>query len=149
MDQVINLEVISPNEFKGQVRLVLQPAAEQPGLTAPGKEAGDVRLTEAGGENKPATAVVSLGPQVKIDGEAYRRAGAGVAHWLANNRVSEAGLDLSGILGLDLASGTGALSEGLLLGAFRFDRYKTSTEQPVKTRLSLIASDGANGEAGR
>ena len=142
MEQLISIDVVTPDEFRGQVLLVLQPAAEQPGLTAPGKDAGDIRLTETGGGNKPARAVVSLGPREKIDAEALRRAGAGVAHWLANNRVSQAGLDLSGIVGLDLLAGTGALSEGLLLGAFRFDRYKSLPDEQGKSHLSLIASDG-------
>jgi leucyl aminopeptidase len=143
MDQAISIDVVAPEEFKGQVLLALQPAAEQAGLTAPGKEPGDIRLTETGEGDKPARAAVSLGPKDKIDAEAVRRAGAGISHWLAANRISEAGIELSGLTMVDLSTGARALSEGLLLGAFRFDRYKSPSEEQVKSHLSMIVKNGA------
>lgn len=141
MDQTISIDVVTPVEFRGQVLLALQPAAELHSLTAPGKEIGDIRLMDAGGDDRPARAAVSLGPREKIDGEAVRRAGAAIAHWLAKNRVTQAGLDLSSMAGLDLLTGTNALCEGLLLGNFRFDRYKTPTDELVELHLSLVSAD--------
>ncbi len=141
MDQTIQVDILTPSDFHGQAWLVLQPAAEIPGLTAPGKEIGEIRLTDTGGEDRPARAAVSLGPGEKIDAEAIRRAGAAVAHWLSKHRVEWAGIDLSSLVGLDGPAGTAALCEGLLLGAYRFDRYKSPSEETITPHLSLLASE--------
>jgi leucyl aminopeptidase len=141
MDQTISINIIAPNEFQDGVLLSFQPAVEQAGLTTPGKEAGDIRLTDTGADKRPARAAVSLGPRDKIDAEAVRRAGASIIQFLIKNRVSQAGIDLSSLVGLDLLQGTSALCEGLLLGAFRFDRYKSLSDEQVKPHLSLLAME--------
>jgi leucyl aminopeptidase len=141
MEQTIKLDVMALADFRGQVLIDLQPAAAQPSLTAPGKEAGDIHLTDGGASGKPARAVVSLGAGDKIDAEAIRRAGAGVSHWLVKNQVSQAGIDLSGLEGFGLAGGAVALCEGLLMGAFSFDRYKKPAEDQTVSNVSLLATD--------
>ena len=141
MDPTIRINIITPNEFRGGLLLTFQPAADQAGLTSPGKDAGDIRLTDAGAGNKPARAAVSLGMREKIDAETVRRAGASIVQWLIKNRVSQAGIDLGSLTGMDILQATNALCEGLLLGAFRFDRYKSSSDEQVKPILSLLAQD--------
>ncbi len=139
MEQTIGINIITPSEFQGGVLLSFQPAAEQAGLTTPGKEIGDIRLTDTGTDKGPVRAAVSLGPREKIDAEAVRRAGASIVQWLIKNSVSQAGIDLSSLAGLDLLLGASALCEGLLLGAFRFDRYKSLSDEQVKPHLSLLS----------
>jgi leucyl aminopeptidase len=139
MDQTISINIITPNEFQGDVLLSFQPAAEQAGLTTPGKDVGDIRLTDTGADKRFARAAVSLGPREKIDAESVRRAGASIVQWLIKNKVSQAGIDLYSLTGTDLLPGTSALCEGLLLGAFRFDRYKSLSDEQVKPHLSLLA----------
>lgn len=141
MDLTISLDTKKKKDFKGQLLLVFQPASDKPGLLAAGKEVGDIRLIDAGSQDKTATAIVSLGAREKIDAEILRRAGGSIARWLVKQGVSQAGLDMSTIMGVDPDQGAIAVCEGLQLGAFRFDRYKSKIDEQQKPQLSLLASD--------
>lgn len=136
------------------ITLTLKRAAGFPGLVisptlAPemlspetaGKDAGEVRA--AGGK-----ILLSLGAQKKISAEMIRRAGGGLAKWLAKNNVTEAGLDLGPLFELDLpiSSLISALAEGILLGAFTFANHKSDDEKKKATALTLLV-DGAAGRS--
>jgi leucyl aminopeptidase len=110
-------------------------APETVTLETAGKEVGDIRLLNG-------KAVLSLGPQAKISAEMIRRAGGMLAKWLTKHEVSSAGLELAPLFGLGLTpeAALQALVEGLLLGDFKFDHYK-SDKKTVETALSLL-SDG-------
>lgn len=136
------------------ITLTLKRAAGFPGLVisptfAPemlspetaGKDAGEVRA--AGGK-----ILLSLGAQKKLSAEMIRRAGGGLAKWLAKNNVTEAGLDLGPLFELDLpiSSLISALAEGILLGAFTFANHKSDDEKKKATALTLLV-DGAAGRS--
>jgi leucyl aminopeptidase len=134
---MITLTIKRSTDFTG---LLLTPtlAPEQLSPETAGKEAGDVRTV--GGKT-----LLSLGAQKKLSTEMIRRAGGGLAKWLAKNNVTEAGLELNPLFGLGLppSSVVNALAEGILLGAFTFSNYKAK-EEKKDTVLNLLM-DGETG----
>lgn len=130
---------LAPQTGFAGLTIVPTAAPETVSLETAGKEVGDIRLLNG-------KAVLSLGPQAKISAEMIRRAGGMLAKWLTKHEVSSAGLELTPLFGVGLApeAALGALAEGLLLGDFKFDNYK-SEKKTVKTALSLlIDGDTAN-----
>ncbi|MEI6290826.1 MAG: M17 family peptidase N-terminal domain-containing protein [Chloroflexota bacterium] len=115
--------VKSSTSFTG---IVLTPAfsPEVISLDTVGKEPGDVRLSGSKG-------LLSLGPQNKFSTEMIRRAGGTLSKWLAANNVAEIGIDISPLLATGMAPSNAipALVEGLLLGSFNFDGYKSTREE--------------------
>ncbi len=137
MTHKLTLALSNQAGFSG---LVITPVIAPETVTheTAGKEAGEIRTL--GGQT-----VLSLGPQKKLSAETIRRAGGGLAKWLARNNVSSAGVDLGPLFGLGMAPLTAfsALAEGLLLGAFSFGTYKSGGEDK-QSALSLL-TDGKTG----
>lgn len=132
----ININLKHVGEFTG---LLVSPvlAPETVTLETAGKDTGDIRLL--GGK-----ALLSLGAQNKLSAEMIRRAGGSLAKWLSKNTVSVAGVELNTLLGTGMPPYTAltAFVEGLLLGAFNFDQYKSKRENTVTT-LSLLVETGS------
>ena len=130
----LSLTLAPQTGFAGLI-VVPTAAPETASLETAGKEVGDIRLLNG-------KAVLSLGPQAKINAEMIRRAGGMLAKWLAKHEVSNAGLELAPLFGVGLTpeAALGALVEGLLLGDFKFTAYK-SEKKSVETSLSLL-TDG-------
>ena len=112
----------------------LLPAPETLSITGPQDQVGEVNLViEAG---KPML-FVSLGKAEKIIPGTYRQAGGKLANWLLKHPANQLGLDADALGEIELS----AFCEGLLLGAFRFDRYK----KPEKsTELCMVNVRSAN-----
>ncbi len=130
----LSLTLAPQTGFAGLI-VVPTAAPETVSLETAGKETGDIRLLNG-------KAVLSLGPQAKINAEMIRRAGGMLAKWLAKHEIPSAGLELAPLFGVGLApeAALGALVEGLLLGNFKFTAYK-SEKKSVETSLSLL-TDG-------
>jgi leucyl aminopeptidase len=130
----ISISLKRPADFSGlTITPALAPAVVT--LDSAGKEVGEIRVING-------KAIISLGAQNKLTAEMIRRAGGGLAKWLARNTIAEAGLELGTLLGTGMPPSTAvsAFVEGLLLGAFSFSAYK-STPQETKTNLSLLLDD--------
>ena len=127
----LTLSLAPQTGFAG-LTIVPTAAPESVTLETAGKETGDIRLLNG-------KAVLSLGPQAKINAEMLRRAGGMLAKWLSKHEVSSAGLELAPLFELGLApeAALQALVEGLLLGDFKFSTYK-SDKKSVETSLSLL-----------
>ncbi|MDX9990770.1 MAG: leucyl aminopeptidase [Anaerolineales bacterium] len=125
---------LAPQTGFAGLTIVPTVAPETVTLETPGKETGDIRLLNG-------KAVLSLGPQAKINAEMLRRAGGMLAKWLAKHEVNRAGLELAPLFSVGLApeAALQALVEGLLLGDFKFDHYK-SDKKAVETQLSLFST---------
>jgi leucyl aminopeptidase len=76
--------------------------------------------------------LVSVGKPEKIILDTYRQAGGKVADWLVKHPVRQANLDTGQIGSAELA----AFCEGVLLNAFRFERYKQ--KDPVEPCTLMI-----------
>lgn len=135
MTAALTIQTAPKASFRGRV-IVPALAPETPGPETAGKEVGDVRLLEG-------KLILSLGPKDKVHAEAIRRAGGSLARWLARHNVHEAGLDLAPLLaiGLPPATAVHALCEGLLLGAFVFDQYKSDARTPTPVTVVLLSED--------
>lgn len=95
----------------------LLPTPEVPTLTGPQGQTGEVNLVI---EDAKPVLFVSLGKADKIITDTYRQAGGKLADWLLKHPISQLGIDADQLGEIELA----AFCEGLLLNAFRFERYK-------------------------
>ena len=108
----------------------LLPAPEMPTLTGPQGQTGEVNLViEAG----IPVLYVSLGKADKIITDTYRQAGGKLADWLLKHPISQVGIDADQLGKDELA----AFGEGLLLGAFRFERYKKPEKSAVPCTITV------------
>lgn len=115
-------------------------APETVTLETAGKDNGEIRVLHG-------KAVLSLGLQKRLNAESIRRAGGALAKWLARNEISEASLELAPLFGLGMppSGAFHALIEGLLLGSFKFNTFKSDRKDPL-TNLGLLL-DEKNGPA--
>ena len=90
---------------------------------------------------------VGLGEQAKLDGEAFRKAGAAVAR--AASRATAVGVDLLAALPptLPVAAAAQALAEGVVLAAYEFGTYKSSSLPSAIERVVVLAGAGADRRA--
>jgi leucyl aminopeptidase len=137
----INFTLKRSTDFTGLV-VVPSLAPETITLETAGKDPGEVRLL--GGK-----AVLSLGGQKKLSAEMIRRAGGGLAKWLAKNSVAEAGVELNPLFGLGLppSGAVNAFVEGILLGAFTFGNYKSENEKKTIALNLLMDGEAGPGES--
>jgi leucyl aminopeptidase len=102
---------------------------------ASSKKAGAVSVVSSG--NGATRYIVSLGDKKKANTDTFRKAGAAFARWSTSHSVKEYGLDLDqAILQSASPESTSAILEGLCLGGFDFDRYKTK-DTPEKSVVSV------------
>ncbi|MEN6410142.1 MAG: M17 family peptidase N-terminal domain-containing protein, partial [Anaerolineaceae bacterium] len=118
--------------WKGALILSICYAPEKPAPGLPGKEAGDITLT---GET---TGLVSLGTEDKISAEVLRRVGGAIARWAAKNELTSLALDLSDFSSSKVNKPCVALTEGLALGSYRFDHYKSERQDVPVTDVALL-----------
>jgi len=135
----IVLSVVKRSDWQGEVILLPMPADPENQLARPGKQAGDVLLVEnADGSRK---LLLSLGPEDKLNPEAFRRAGGAAGKWLVGRKAVTAGVHALTLQGLGGAAGVEAFCEGLLLGVFNFDRHKSNSQVQAAVQVSLLAED--------
>src|SRR5262245_41006309 len=128
---------VSTQKDHSGIRIVTAAAPKNISPDTPGKDVGEIRFNPA--EQR---AVVSLGSKEKIGLETFRRAGGALARWIARNKVTEAAIETDSFLsaqdGLAPDQIAFALTEGLLLGSFRFDLHKSKKEEPVPATLYFL-----------
>ncbi len=112
------------------VKVVFQPAPEKAAVGQPGKAAGDLLLNGQ-------TLLVSLGKPEKLTLEAVRQAGGALANWVINNNCTALDVDLPSLAAMNLHGSGKALAEGLWLGAFRFNQYKTDADPLPAVKVNL------------
>jgi leucyl aminopeptidase len=122
-----HITISTKKEYQG-IRIVTAVAPKNISPDTPGKEVGEIRFNST--EQK---ALVSLGQKEKINLETFRRAGGALAKWITKNKVTEAGIEAASFAdyGLPPDQIAFALTEGLLLGSFRFDKHKSKKDEPV------------------
>lgn len=105
-----------PNPATPKIRLMIAP--EKPAVNMPNKSVGDILYTDN-------QVIVSLGDSAnKISAETFRKAGGSLAKWLVQHNVAEINLHPDEISSYQIPNAIPAFYEGLLLGAFQFERYK-------------------------
>ncbi len=117
--------------------LLAAPSKPEPGL--PGQQVGDIALVRSGAQ---ITVLVSLGKSQDIIPDTYRQAGGLAGKWLRSSGATEVDFEVSAE---DLAAAPGTLQaflEGLLLGAYRFVRYKK--DAPAEKQVKVFLRTGKN-----
>jgi leucyl aminopeptidase len=95
--------------------------------------------------------MLGLGPQKELTREKIRVAFAGAARTLRESRIRSFSLSLDfGNDTLHLYESTSAAVEGMLLGLYRFETFKTArTDPPDVSSITLIADDPSSAEMAR
>lgn len=122
------------------VELVITP---QTMARETGRPVGDLMLVESVGGLR--RLLVSLGPRQGLNTEAFRRAGGMAAKWLIQQRVASAGFFPDDLASLGVSGALDAFNEGLLLGGFRFERYKSAQQGTAQVAVHLFAGDDPAG----
>ncbi len=95
-------------------------------------------------DGERATVVVGLGPSAGVDHDALRRAGAAAARAVSGHR--RLGVEWPSVAGTPDEVVAGALAEGLLLGSYSFEEFKSSDEPSRRLAAATIAYDGSAAE---
>jgi leucyl aminopeptidase len=135
----LTLTASRQTDLPGGLLIHPQAAGAMPSAEHPGKKAGEVLLT-SDSHGQPRL-VVSLGKAEKVNAEAYRKAGGGAARWLAQHNVALAGVRAADLEVGGVEGALPAFCEGLLLGAFRFERLKTKPEPHSLPVVHLLGAD--------
>jgi leucyl aminopeptidase len=141
----LQIEVKSIEKWEGETIFSFDFAPEKSSKFGQvGKEVGDigplVQTTE-----KTFSAKVSLGDRKKANTDVFRRSGAALVRWLQKNNATEAGVDVSEIPSMGGGDALGALIEGIQLGSYRFDCYKTADDKkPLLTTITLLTKSDVN-----
>ncbi len=146
----IQIQFLQPGQWHGDVLIRPDLAPEKPAPGAPGMEVGDITLLHTPDHTGKIrqTVLVSLGSLKKINAEKIRRAGGFVARWIEKNKVTEAAVDLSGLAGSGVDHAVYFFAEGLELGAYRFDRYKSGEDRPTAKQVYFLSDDRSASTAG-
>jgi leucyl aminopeptidase len=81
---------------------------------------------------------VSMGSRASITAETVRRVGGTIAGLAIGSNQTNVVIDLADILSVADGDGLGALVEGLTLGSFSFDRYKSGRSPRRLPRITLV-----------
>jgi leucyl aminopeptidase len=108
---------------------------------------GDAWLVTGGDEVRAKSILlVGLGKRDELTLDGVRRAGAAVAHKLRARR-SAAVTVVDGVANtIDAGDAVGALVEGLVLGGYSFQRYKTKAEAPALATVTIVGQSGARSQ---
>ena len=89
--------------------------------------------------------LIGMGEDGKLDAEALRAAGGRAAKALARAKAQNAAIALHVSRRVGAEEAAQALVEGVVLGAYRFDKYKSGNDKPpALERVSLLAPDGGS-----
>ncbi|HEV8297463.1 MAG TPA: leucyl aminopeptidase [Acidimicrobiales bacterium] len=105
-------------------------------------KAGQVQVVDGASNGRTLTAVVGLGAESDLDPATLRRIGAAVARALKQQKVIATPLLEDLPASVDPASAVQAFVEGVALGAYSFERYKSDAKPSAITRVVLVGSGG-------
>jgi leucyl aminopeptidase len=139
-NQMIPRLVLKTGETKKwQGDILLKPvlAAGEPQLGMPGKVTGDI-VVQSG---EPYRIRVSLGLEEKLSTSNIRKAGIAASKWLLGNQVSSVGLENKDFKGFKIEHARDIFCEGLLLGAYQFDRHKSKDDKAVHLEVIILEDE--------
>lgn len=100
-----------------------------------------------GRRSKGVVAVAGLGDAAKLDATQLRKVGAAVAKALKKQAVIATDIPTEMNGSLDTAAAVQAFAEGVVLGSYSFETYKSKATPSAIERVVLITRDAAIGEA--
>lgn len=139
---MLKIGVRARRDWSGPLTVQFRLIDEKPSAAFLGKNVGAISIVEAekdGGGEMLRRVSVSLGPAKQVNGDAIRRAAGALARWLATHETQQAGIEMETIDALPVVGAREALCIGLLLGAFRFERYQSKRKESPSAEVFLIA----------
>ena len=121
-------------DWQGTLTLLPVPAPQMPNPDKPGQQVGDIL---AG----PNQVIVSVGPAEKLRTANIRKAGISAAAWLIKHGVTAIGLSVSALDHLKIDDALEAFCEGLSLGAFDFNLYKSKADDSI-INVFILTEEG-------
>jgi len=134
------VHLVLPSSGQPAAGLVIHPrfVTEQPQLGEPGKNPGDLVMEQSSAAH---TLWVSLGLESKATSETFRKTGGAIGKWLLANPVDVAELIIEAAVNFTSRDALQALLEGILLGAYAFDRYKQNPDPKKTITLQVRGAD--------
>ncbi|HMD88660.1 MAG TPA: leucyl aminopeptidase [Anaerolineaceae bacterium] len=132
---ILTIKIAGPIREPVELSIQCLAASGEGQLGQPGKEIGDTLLVK---NTSGQTLIISLGKQNNITSENFRSAGRASANWLIENSVERADFDLDFFQDYGVGQALQAFCEGLRLGSFRNNRYKTSSNDSTSDILIVI-----------
>ncbi len=130
----MEINLIRPNDWKEGITFTISVGKNKAKPGEAGSKTGSIQSKAEGLYN------VSLGKKEKLNPEAVRRAGAGIAKWLHGFDNLNIAVDIKGLEQLGLENLVLAFCEGLLLGHYKFDDYK-SKKAKVPSTVNLLGDE--------
>ncbi|HTO05594.1 MAG TPA: leucyl aminopeptidase [Myxococcota bacterium] len=105
-------------------------------------KAGELVSLPVAGIAAKRVVLIGLGDEKHASAEALRAAGGRAAKALARAKAEAASVAVPALRRVTPEAAAQALAEGLVLGAYRFDKYKTGNDKPTElARVTLLAAD--------
>jgi leucyl aminopeptidase len=120
--------------WKGNLAIKPLPVLEEATPDKPHEKVGEILLVS----DKTNELLVSLGTSDKLKAASFRQAGEAAGHWLVKHQAGDVGLPIEAFSDFDIEDGLKAFCEGLLLGAFQFDRHKSEEEEITLVEVHLL-----------
>lgn len=139
---IVRLRAAGEQAAQPELTVTFRFSTDQPAVGQPGKEPGDCFLQQrADGRH---VLVVSLGKAGQYSPEMARRAGGKLGKWLVDNGAGETNIDQDALKPptSSIEGYTQALLEGVLLGAYRFNRYKNGDQSVQEIIVTVSGGDG-------
>jgi leucyl aminopeptidase len=117
-----------------------------------GKRAETLLLHPAPALRAKRLLLIGLGAEASLSADALREVAAGVVREARQRRAERVALLTPAVRRLKAGALAQALAEGAVLGAYRFDRYRTKSAKPDEGRISALAlvfERGADARAAR
>ena len=130
----IHLEVTKESDWDHDLLIVPIAAPIKNSPDKPGQKIGDCLLIK--GDNTQL--LLSLGVVEKISTKTIRKAGVATAKWLIAHQASRVGLQSAAFADFNLDNALDTFCEGLLLGAFSFDRHKARRDENDLVTVHLL-----------
>lgn len=141
---------ISENLIRGCPKIEFAFENNKNDFLSPGKKIGAILPVR--NENAEIVFKISLGEKTKVDNISYFKAASAFARWVYENPYSDIFLDLDQDTVENDPLKIRLILEGLAIGAFEFNRYKTKTldhSSPVKIKIFSSKNPNLSSEINR
>jgi leucyl aminopeptidase len=131
----VNINLVTQVTTSDEIVISFLHAPKQAGIDTLGRDVGDVWVNLA--DRK---AVVSLGEKEAYSIEVIRRVGGLLMRWLVKNHVNKVVIDLDSlpVQNWAVTASFHALTEGLVLGSYRFNFYKSEPDLSDNLDINLL-----------
>lgn len=135
----LQIRIADPQEAPSELLIHLDFAAEKPSPGRPGKQVGDILITKTASGNHEI--IISLGEQKKCTSDTFRQAGGSLARWLKKSGAVTADIQHLEFDKFSIKDAFSSFCEGLLLGAFEFNRYKSKDNTTADVTVRVFCND--------